>query len=73
MVRALLVSTALAACSTGPMTPCVSTPSMSCVDQADQNGKDVAAAVVGGILIIALAKMIYELVPLALYLHQKPH
>ena len=75
MVRALLVSTALVttACSAGPMAPCVTTATVSCTDQADQQGKEVAAAVVGGILLIAMAKLIYELVPLGVYLHQRPH
>jgi len=69
MVRALALSVALTACSTGPMTPCVTTATSSCVAQADQQGREVAAAVVGGIALIALVKIIIEVTPLGIALH----
>ena len=67
LVLGLASSTLGSGCAQNLMQCTPAMPGGSCASSDDTEGKEVAAAIVGGVLLIAMIKMATEIVPLVMY------
>jgi len=73
LVLGLTTSSLGTGCAQNLMQCTPSMPGGSCPASDDTEGKEVAAAVVGGVLLIAMIKMATEIVPLVMYMRARGH
>jgi len=73
LVLGLASSTLGSGCAQNLMQCTPSMPGGDCASSDDTEGKEVAAAIVGGVLLIAVIKMATEIVPLVMYIRARGH
>jgi hypothetical protein len=71
LVLGLATSSLGSGCAQNLMECTPAMPGGGCASSDDTEGKEVAAAIVGGVLLIAMIKMATEIVPLVMYVHAR--